>query len=55
LVLLGAAVVIIVVILVAVIVVVTKNNKYPDYSKLTYKIADTCTYNLCRLDPGSSY
>lgn len=38
----GVVLAIVVAVVVAVAVVVTKNNKYPDYSKLNYKIVDTC-------------
>jgi hypothetical protein len=41
-----AGVVIIIVIVVVVAVVVTKNNRYPDYSTLTYSLADTCTFTF---------
>ena len=41
-----AGVVIIIVIIVVVVVEVTKKNKYPDYSALTYSLADTCTSPL---------
>jgi hypothetical protein len=40
----GVVLAIIIAIVIAVAVVVTKNNKYPDYSKLNYKVVDTCTY-----------
>jgi hypothetical protein len=37
-----AGVIIVVVIIVIVVVEVEKKNKYPDYSALTYTLADTC-------------
>lgn len=37
-------VIIIIIIVVAAVVSSNKNNKYPDYTKLNYKIADTCAY-----------
>lgn len=42
----GAAVAVVIIILVVVIVEVTKKSKYPDYSKLNYKIVDTCKMAL---------
>jgi hypothetical protein len=41
---LGAGAVIVIIIVVVVAVVVTKKNQYPDYSQLTYTLADTCKY-----------
>lgn len=43
------AVVIILIIVIVVAVEVTKKNKYPDYTKLTYKLADTCKHILTSL------
>lgn len=37
-----AGIVIIIIIIVVVAVVVSKKNKYPDYSKLTYSLSETC-------------
>lgn len=37
-----AGIVIVVVVIVVAVVEVEKNNKYPDYSPLTYTLADTC-------------
>lgn len=43
----GIAVVVVVVVIIAAVAgveVSKKNNRYPDYSKLTYKLADTCGF-----------
>src|SRR4051794_9417358 len=42
----GATLVIVIIILVVVIVLVTKKDKYPNYSKINYKIVDTCKSSL---------
>jgi hypothetical protein len=38
----GAIVVLVIIIVVIIAVEVTKKNKYPDYSKLNYSLAETC-------------
>jgi hypothetical protein len=40
----GALVVIIIIIIVVAAVEATKKNKYPSYTKLNYKVVDTCAY-----------
>jgi hypothetical protein len=40
--LVAAGLAIAIVVLIVIIVEVTKNNKYPDYSKLNYALTDTC-------------
>lgn len=39
-------VVIVIVMVIIVVVEVTKKNKYPDYSTLTYTLADTCMFTF---------
>ena len=41
----GIGVVLLVVIIVAAAVVSTNKNRYPNYSKLNYRIVDTCMYS----------
>lgn len=45
----GAAIVIVIIAIVVPVVVVTRNNRYPDYTKLTYTLSETCTYCLVHL------
>jgi len=40
--LLGATVVVLVVVIIVGAVIATRNARYPNYSKLTYTLADTC-------------
>jgi hypothetical protein len=40
----AAAVVILIIVIVVAVVETNKKNKYPDYSKLTYTVSETCTY-----------
>ena len=47
----GVVIIIVVVIIVA--VEVTKKSKYPDYSALTYTLADTCMFTFSRSLSGS--
>jgi len=42
----GAALAVIIIVVVVAAVMVTKKNKYPDYSKLSYSLADTCLLSL---------
>ena len=39
---LAAAVVVLIVVIVVAVVLSTKKDKYPNYSQLSYKLADTC-------------
>jgi len=43
---LALGVAIIIAVVVAVAVVVTRNNRYPDYSKLSYSLSETCKSSL---------